>query len=64
MVGDHLTASSVENNDCLQNRLRVATADDSRRMVEEFVESFYLHDPESGGVPEREEVTSRGHLAE
>jgi hypothetical protein len=58
MVDDHLAASSVENSDCLQNRLKEATADDSRRMVEEFVKAFYLQNSEGGCGPEREEVTS------
>ena len=51
MVGDHAVASSIENDDYyLENRLREATAEDSRQLLEEFLQAFYLDTPEGAAV--------------
>jgi hypothetical protein len=42
MVADNAVASSVKNDDCLENRLKDATPEDSRQLLEEFLKSFYL----------------------
>jgi hypothetical protein len=52
MVGDHAVASSIENDDYyLENRLREATAEDSRQLLEEFLKAFY---------PDKSEVAVAG----
>ncbi len=42
MVGDNAVAPSITNEDCLENRLKEATAEDSRQLLEEFLKAFYL----------------------
>jgi hypothetical protein len=42
MVGDNAAASFIESDDCLENRLAEATAEDSRQLLEEFLKAFYL----------------------
>jgi len=46
MVGDNAPASSIENEDYLENRLKEATAEDSRQLLEEFLKAFYLDESE------------------
>ena len=50
MVGDNAPASSIENDDYLENRLKEATVEDSRQLLEEFLKAFYLDESEAAVV--------------
>jgi hypothetical protein len=39
--------NGVANDDCLENRLKEATADDSRSLLEEFLRAFCVHRSEA-----------------
>ena len=47
MVADNAAASSLEKDDSLENRLKEATAEESRQLLEEFLQGFY---PDSSEV--------------
>jgi len=57
-------------NDDLENRLKKATAEDARQMLEEFLESFYLDKSQVAADrpvskpsdPELDKVTFKGHM--
>jgi hypothetical protein len=40
MVGDNMAAYSIANDDCLENRLKEATAEDTRQLLEQFLLAF------------------------
>jgi hypothetical protein len=46
MASDNGAAPSLENDDGLENRLKEATAEDSRQLLEEFLRAFYIDKPE------------------
>jgi len=50
MVGDNAAESSIDKDDCLENRLKEATAEDSGQLLEEFLQAFYLDTPEGAAV--------------
>jgi hypothetical protein len=50
MVDDNAAASSIENDDSLENRLKEANAEDSRQLLEEFLQAFYLDNSEVSPV--------------
>ncbi len=43
MAGDNGVTYFMTNDDCLENRLKEATAEDSRSLLEEFLRAFCLH---------------------
>ena len=53
MVGDHAPASFGDNDDCLEKRLKEAGAEDSRQLVVEFLQAFFLHQSEVAVVHTR-----------
>jgi hypothetical protein len=58
MVGDNAVAPSITNEDCLENRLKEATAEDSRQLLEEFLKAFYLDESEVAVVDRRPSALS------
>ena len=46
IVEDNAVAPSIKDGYCLENRLKEATAEDSRQLLEEFLKAFYLDESE------------------
>jgi len=63
--------ASIKSDDFLENRLREATTEESRQLLDEFLRAFYLDQPEiavigmrRSAVPELRGVTIKGQMAE
>ena len=50
MLGDNAVETSIKTDDCLENRLKEATVEDSRQLLEEFLKAFYLDESEAAVV--------------
>jgi hypothetical protein len=64
MAGDSAAVSSIENDDCLENRLKEATAEDSRQLLEEFMRAFCLQESEAAVVDRGSSALSDPELKE
>ncbi len=52
MVGNNGDASSIKDDDCLEKRLKEATPESSRQLLEEFLKAFFFDQSEF--PPERQ----------
>jgi hypothetical protein len=52
MVSDNGAASSFEDDDCLEKRLKEATPEEFRQLLEEFLKAFFFDQSEV--PPERQ----------